>query len=241
MIRRFAQYRKATDPRTEIPPQELLPYCYRRKKPYIYTDGEIKKLLKAAKKLPSKIGLEPYTYSTLIGLIAITGMRISESINLNDDDVDMVQGVLVICGTKFGKTRLVPIHSSTQGKLRQYAHRRDRMHLNRKDKSFFVSDSGTRLNEQAVRRRFVKLSRQIGLRSLSDRYGPRLHDLRHAFAIRTIVAWYRRGVDVEQRLPQLSTYLGHVEVTNTYWYLSVTPELLRLAAMRLDHTKGELL
>jgi integrase/recombinase XerD len=197
MVRLFAQYRSASDPRTEIPPKGLLPHRYRRRPPYIYSDREIRQLIKAAKKLPSTRGLRPETYSTLFGLLVVTGMRIFECLTLNNEDVDMSQGVLTIRQTKFRKSRLVLIHESTQRRLRQYVRRRDRVHPKPSTQSFFVSDHGARLTRSTVRWTFIRLSHQIGLRSPSDRHGPRLHDFRHAFAVRTLLAWYRQGVDVE--------------------------------------------
>lgn len=238
MVRRFAHYHSATDPRTEIPPQGLLPYRYRRQTPYIYSDEEIRKLVEASKGLPSPSGLRSWTYSTMFGLIAVTGMRTSEPIALNREDVDLSRGDLFVRRTKFGKSRIVPVHPSTREALRTYAWRRDGIYPNPKTPSFFLSESGTRLTNHTVRWTFVKLSRQIGLRAPSESHGPRLMDLRHAFAVRTLLGWYRTGVDVEQQLPRLATYLGHVHVADTYWYLSATPELLHWASKRLQHTQG---
>jgi integrase/recombinase XerD len=240
LVRRFAQYQAATDPRTEIPPQGLLPDRYIRKPPYLYSHREIVRLIEAAKRLPSATGLRPWTYSVLLGLLAVTGMRISEPIALDREDVDLTRGVLTVRQTKFGKSRLLPIHPSTQRALLSYARRRDRIHPRPKTPSFFVSDGGTRLTHWTVRWTFVRLSHQIGLRGPSDRFGPRLHDLRHRFAVQTLLGWYRAGADVERHLPELATYLGHGHVTDTYWYLSAAPELLRLAAMRLGPTQGGL-
>ncbi len=238
MVRRFAQYLSAIDPQTEIPPQGLLPYRFCRKPPYIYNQNEIIQLISAAKNLPSTTGLRPYTYSTLLGLLAVTGMRISEATALNREDVDLMQGILTIRRTKFGKSRLVPIHPSTQRALQDYASRRDGIYPKLKTPSFFVSDRGARLTDCTVRWTFIKLSRQTGLRGQDDRRGPRLHDFRHGFAIQTLLHWYRTGVDVEQHLPELATYLGHTHVTDTYWYLSAAPELLQLAAERLENKAG---
>jgi integrase len=239
MIRLFAQYHSATDPRTEVPPQGLLPYRYHRKPPYIYSDREIAQLLQAAKRLPSTRGLRPETYSTLFGLLAVTGLRISEALGLDRDDVDLTEDVLTVRQTKCRKTHLVPIHPSTRRRLQEYARKRDQVHPQPNTPSFFLSDQGTRVSEWAVRWAFVGVSRQIGLRGPSDSRGPRLHDLRHRFAVRTLLGWYRAGVDVERHLPELATYLGHSHVTDTYWYLTGTPELLRLAATRLDQPKGD--
>jgi integrase len=240
MVRCFAKYLSAIDPRTEIPPEELLPYRYHRKPPYIYTEADISKLINAAKKLPSPRGLRASTFSTLFGLLAVTGMRMSEPINLDRKDVDLQHGILTVRQTKFDKSRLIPVHISTMDKLREYAHLRDRICPIPQSLSFFVSEGGTRLTDCTVRRWFVILSHQIGLRSPGDSHGPRLHDLRHGFAVRTLLGWYRSGVDAEQNIPVLTTYLGHGHVTDTYWYISATPELLQLATLRLEEKKGKL-
>jgi integrase len=166
--------------------------------------------------------------------MAVTGLRISEAIRLNREDVDLKQGLLTIRLTKFGKSRLVPIHFSTVTKLKQYTHQRDNLYPRSPTSRFFLSNRGTPLTDCMVRQTFVKLSRQLGLRKASDSFGPRLHDLRHRFAVTTLLHWYRTGVDVEQRLPVLSTYLGHAHVTDTYWYLSAIPELLALTKDRLE-------
>jgi integrase len=240
MVRLFAQYRSASDPRTEIPPLKLLPHRYRRTQPYIYSAREIWRLIVAAKRLRSATGLRPCTYATFFALLAVTGMRISEPLALNREDVDLGQGLLTIRRTKFGKSRVVPLHPSTQRALRHYAGHRDRSYPHPQTPSFFLSERGTRLTQWSVRATFVHLSRQIGLRTPTARRGPRLHDLRHRFAVRTLVGWYRAGVDVERHLPTLATYLGHVHVTDTYWYLSATPELLHWATKRLERLPGDL-
>ncbi len=234
MVRLFARYCCAADPRTEVPPEGLLPYRYQRKPPYLYNDTEIAQLIAAARQLPSPTGLRAATYSTLFGLLVVTGMRMSEPLGLDREDVDLSRGVLTIRSTKFGKSRWVPVHHSTQRVLKKYQRRRDRLCRHPKDPSFFLAEQGGRPSKCAVRATFVKLSHQIGLRKPSDRSGPRLHDLRHAFAVRTILDWYRAGLDVERELPKLSTYLGHVHVNDTYWYLSAVPELLQCAAARLE-------
>jgi integrase len=237
MVRRFAQHCSAVDPRTEMPPPDLLPHRVRRPSPYIYRDDEITRLIRAAKQLPSVTGLRPHTYGTLFGLYAVTGMRTNEPLRLDRDDVDLTDGVLTVRGTKFGKSRYVPIHASTQRVLRRYAARRDRLCPHPQSPSFFVSERGTRLTEWSVRWTFVKLSHQIGLRGPSDSRGPRIHDFRHRLAVNTLLMWYRRDLDVERHLPELATYLGHVHVTDTYWYLTAIPELLRLAVRRLERAE----
>ena len=236
-VRLFAQHHSASDPCTEIPPLGLLPYRARRKLPHIYSVTEIRRLMAATKDLHSTTGLRPSSYSTLLGLLAVTGLRISEALGLNQDDVDLRQGVLTIRSTKFNKPRLVPVHPTTRDALRHYARRRDRIFPRPKTPSFFVSEWGTRLEHSCVSRTFYKLSRWVGLRAPSDHHGPRLHDFRHAFAVRTVLRWYRQGVDVDPRMPVLSTYLGHGHVSDTYWYLSSVPELLRLAAARLERSQ----
>ncbi|MDD5760212.1 MAG: tyrosine-type recombinase/integrase [Desulfobulbaceae bacterium] len=233
-VRSFARYWSATDPRTEIPPKGLLPYRTKRATPYIYSNDEILQILKAARNIPPSTGLRPWTYYSLFGLMAVTGMRISEVIRLDSTDVDLKQGLLTVQLTKFSKSRLIPLHPSTVKKLKLYLHRRDQLHPRPPTTRFFLSNQGTPLTDCMVRRTFVKLSRQIGLRKIGDSFGPRLHDLRHRFAVTTLFHWYRTGVDVEQRLPVLSTYLGHAHVTDTYWYLSAIPEILSLTKDRLE-------
>jgi integrase len=233
-VRSFASYWSAIDPRTEIPPMGLLPYRYKRAIPYIYSDGEIKLLLNAAKNLPPLTSLRPWTYYTLFGLMAVTGMRISEIIQLARGDVDLNQKVLTVRLTKFGKSRLIPLHPSTVHNLELYLWRLDQLHPRSTTPNFFLSNQGIALTDCMVRWTFIKLSHQIGLRKDGDSCGPRIHDFRHRFAVTTLLDWYRTGVDVEQRLPVLSTYLGHAHVTDTYWYLSAIPELLALTKDRLE-------
>ena len=233
-VRGFAQYFSAIDRSTEIPPPDTLPYRPSRAHPYLYSDQEILRLLKAATQIPSRNGLRPWTYYCLFGLLAVTGMRISEVLSLKCRDVDLAAGLLTIRHTKFGKSRLVPMHPSTRQTLVAYAHRRDCLFPAVGNSSFLVSDYGRPLEASAVRRIFYRLSRLIGLRGQSASHGPRLHDFRHRFAVEALLNWYHRGEDVERRLPILSTYLGHAHVTDTYWYLSACPELMNLATQRLE-------
>jgi integrase/recombinase XerD len=233
-VRVFARHHKATDRRTEIPPGTLLPYRPGRARPYLYSEQEIARLLAAATALPPVDGLRAQTYQCLFGLLAVTGLRISEAIALELRDVDLQHGVLTIRGTKFGKSRLVPLHASTQRVLARYARRRDRFLGSNDVPRFLVNDRGRSLESSNVRRVFYRLSRQIGLRSPTDHRGPRLHDFRHRFAVETLVQWYRSGQDIERRLPVLSTYLGHAHIADTYWYLTAYPELMGLATRRLE-------
>jgi integrase/recombinase XerD len=238
IVRRFAQYLSAVDPRTEIPPAGLLPHRYHRKNPYLYSDQEVTQLVEAAQKLPSPKGLRGATYATLFGLLAVTGMRLGEGIGLDRQDVDLEQGLLRVRQTKFNKSRWVPVHGTTQKRLRQYQRLRDRICPHPQSPSFLLSEQGTRLTGWIVRRWFIHLSHQIGLRQPTDHHGPRIHDLRHRFVIRTLRNWYRAGQDVEAHLPELTTYIGHGHVRDTYWYISATPELLRLATERLERKPG---
>lgn len=234
-VRSFARHRSATDPRTQIPPVGLLPYRPKRTQPYMYSDEQIKELLRAALKLPAKNCLRPWTYHCLFGLLSVTGLRVSEAQNLELQDVDLRAGVLTIRGAKFGKSRLVPLHASTRRVLADYMARRERMWANRPVSSYlFVSNWGNRLDGGDIRRTFYALSRQIGLRGPSDSHGPRLHDMRHGFASKTLLRWYRAGENAERRLPILSAYLGHVHWSDTFWYLSALPELMHEAMSRLE-------
>lgn len=234
IVRGFARHWSATDTSTEVPPPGLL--CCRppRAKPYFYSDHEIRELLKAAKARPSIDPLRPRTYCCLFGLLAVTGLRLGEALNLQADDMNWPEGILTIRGAKFGKSRLVPLHPSTCKVLGDYAKRRDRRFGPRPQAPFLVNNNGNRLDKGEVHRIFYSLSRQIGLRAENARRGPRLHDFRHRFAVHTLLRWYRQGDDPKRRLPVLSTYLGHSHVTDTYWYLTGTPELLGAAAQRLE-------
>jgi integrase len=237
-VRGFARHWSAEDPHTEVPPWGVLPYRPRRARPYLYTDAEVRGLLAAARQLPSVHGLRGPTYHALLGLLAVTGLRLGEALRLTVADVDLKAGVLTIRGAKFGKTRLVPLHPSTGRVLARYAARRDRHLAGRPPGAFFVSGRGTRLDGGAVRRTFYAVSRQTGLRGATASRGPRLHDFRHRFAVETLLRWYRAGEEVERRLPVLSTYLGHGHVADTYWYLTACPELLGAAVQRLEARWG---
>ena len=236
LVRGFARYANAVDPRHRIPQHGLIAHRYRRRRPYIYSDREIADLIAAARGLPSTSGLRPCTYATLLALLAVTGMRTGEVLKLDRDDVDLAHGVLTVRDGKFGKSRYIPLHESTSLALGRYAARRDRLCSAPRDPAFFLNESGTRITEWTLRYTFVRLSRRTGLRepAKSNGDGPRLLDMRHSFAVGTMVRWYRDGVDVERHIPRLATWLGHAHVSDTYWYLSATPELMQAAARRLD-------
>lgn len=234
LVRRFARYLSAVDSRTEIPPEGLLPHRLHRKSPYLYRDEEVGQLLQAAQQLPGPDELRAATYTTFFGLLAVTGMRVGEAIGLARPDVNLNQGLLTLRRTKFDKSRLVPIHPTAVDKLRQYEQLRDRICPPPKSPNFFLSARGTRLAYTTVRHWFIQVSYRIGLRGPTDRRGPRLHDLRYRFAMGTLLRWYRTDRDIEAHLPELTTYLGHGHVADTYWYLSATPELLQLATQRWE-------
>lgn len=237
-VRGFARYRSATDPRTQIPAPGLLPFQPRRARPYLYSDEEIRRLLRAAQGMTYRCkcdALRPRQFQCLFGLLSVTGLRLSEALNLRLPDVDLDSAVLTIHGAKFGKERLVPLHASTCSALGQYLAERGHHWADSQVSSYvFVSNRGHRLDGAQVHRAFYALSRQIGLRGASDSHGPRLHDMRHRFATNTLVRWYQRGEDPERLLPVLSAYLGHVHVADTQWYLNGSPELMREAMRRLE-------
>ena len=237
IVRLFAQWLHGIDPEHEVPPQALIPNRYRRARPYIYSDEEIRRIIDAAAKLPSISGIRALTYSTLFGLIAVTGLRISEAISLNIGDVDLETGVLTVRRGKLGKARLLPLSDSTTAQLTGYAKERDRL-LGARPKSFFVSECGERPTDCNARYNFASICQNIGLRPAEkfNRHGrgPRIHDLRHTFAVRTLVDWYRTGKDPAREMIKLTTYLGHIDPVHTYWYIEAVPELLALASRRAE-------
>lgn len=238
MVRRFAHWLNASDSQTEVPPARLLPARRRRRRPHIFSDEEIGRLMVEAAQRRSRTGLRGLTYTTLIGLLASTGLRPGEALALDRSDVDLERGILSIRETKFGKSRLVPIDPSTRRALQQYAERRDALGVHPRSPAFLLAESGRRLQGCTARRMFALLSCITGIRPATESRrrvgrGPRLQDFRHTFATRRLLEWYRAGLDVERELPTLSTYLGHIEVGLTYWYIEAVPELLALATKRL--------
>lgn len=232
VVRGFARYMSGVDPRTEIPPTGLIRFRRRRRPPFIYSDAEILALMQQARD-GIRQALCAATYETLIGLLAATGMRISEAIKLDRTDIDWAEGVLLVRESKFNKSRYVPLHDSTLEALARYALQRDELCPDPRDASFFVSLRRTRLYPCAVQATFRRLCQNAGVGANAP-FAPRLHDLRHTMAVRTLVGWYRDGVDVQSRLPALATYLGHRDPAYTYYYLSAAPELLACAAGLLD-------
>ena len=237
VVRGFAAYLHAIDPANELVPTDLLPDRGHRTTPYLYADAQIAGLMAAAATL--RTPHRAATYETLLGLLAVTGMRVGEAIRLDRVDFDAGHELLTVQHSKFGKSREVPVHPTTVAALRHYLRRPDRPRPAVPTAAVFVSDAGTRLLYCNVNWTFLKLVRRAGLTARSASCRPRLHDLRHTFAVHTVLDGYRGDGDVGARLPLLSTYLGHVDPAATYWYLSAAPELLELAGQRLErHLAG---
>jgi integrase len=209
----------------------------RRNKPHIFTHQEIVRLMDEAARLDSSTGLRALTYVTLIGLLTATGLRPGEALALDVADVDLQSGILAIRETKFGKSRFVPVEESTRAALARYVKHRNQLCAQSGTEAFFVSERRKRLQGCAARRTFASISCAVGLRvptgSRRIGRGPRLQDFRHCFATRRLIEWYRAGLDVGREMPKLATYLGHVDVGHTYWYIEAIPELLQLATERL--------
>lgn len=233
VLRSFARYCLAFDPKTEVPPRGLFGPSHRRLTPHIYTEPELNALLKASARLPPTTGLRPLTCTTVFGLLSATGLRISEATGLLQQDVDLQLGVLQIRQTKFGKSRLVPLHPSTTRVLRRYVRRRDH-NVSSKTDSFFVFDNAQPASTRKLQYAFGILRRQLQWSARGGHRMPRIHDLRHTFVCRCLRRWYKKGVDIDRNMLALSTYLGHAKVTDTYWYVTAIPELMAIAARRLE-------
>lgn len=240
VVRRFAKHRLLFDPKTEIPPEGLLGPSYRRPQPYIYSDDVIRELIRQASCLGPNGGLRPRTYTTLFGLLACTGVRISEALRLTRSVVDLERGVITVVATKFKKTRIVPLHPSATSALQRYSRDRDRYHPLAKSDAFFLTELGTPLKYWRVLMTFITLRQKLGWHAGNGGRPPTIHALRHSFAVRCLIRWYRQGADLDRKIAALSTYLGHAKVTDTYWYLTATPELLALSAKRFERFYGGL-
>jgi integrase len=242
MVRQFALWLSGINPRNEVPPKALIPGRYRRARPYIYSEQEIVRIVEEAARLPSPNGIRALTFTTLFGLIAATGLRVSEAIALDNGDVDLEKGVLTVRRGKSNKARIVPLAQSATDRLAAYTRERDRL-LGHASKPFFISDTGNRPDDCSARYNFASVCQRIGLRAPQKFHkhgrGPRIHDLRHTFAARTMVHWYRTGKDPEREMIKLSTYLGHTEPEHTYWYIEAVPELLELASNRATRALAE--
>jgi integrase/recombinase XerD len=236
MVRLFAQWLHCLDPKHEVPPQSLIPSRIRRARPYIYSEEEIRRIVSAAAELPSANGIRSLSASTLFGLIAVTGLRVSEALSLDTSDIDPDCGVLTLRRGKLGKGRLLPVSECTRLRLIDYVRERDRL-LGTAAKPLFVTDLGQRLGDCSARYNFAAVCQFIGLRPTQkfNRHGrgPRIHDLRHTFAVRTLLNWYRTGKDPSREMIRLTTYLGHSSPAHTYWYIEAVPELLELASRRV--------
>jgi integrase len=230
IVRGFARHVQAEDPRHQVPPADLIPRRVRRAVPVLFSAGEIVALLRAARRL--KAPLRAATCETLFGLLAVTGMRIGEAIRLDRGDVDFDQQLLIVRHSKFNKSREVVLHPSVLSALRRYCRVRDERCPRPRSPAFFLSLNGTRLIYINAHYTFRRLARASGIRS------GRPHDLRHSFAVATLLRWYRQGLDVDALMPRLSTYLGHAAPESTYWYLTAAPELMAIACRKLDHVGG---
>lgn len=236
-VRSFARYLHALDPACEVPSLQLLPASRYRPAPYLYRDEEILAVMNAARLL--RPPLRAATFRTIIGLLACTGLRIGEALRLDRENVELTAGLLTVRDSKFGKSREVLLHATTVAALEQYVEIRDRLCPHPTDRSFFITTRGSRIAHPTIHQPFRTLLKQAGVTHPVPGRNVRVHDLRHSFTVRTLLGWYREGGDVQARMPLLSTYLGHVDPAATFWYLSAAPELLALAADRLEQAEGD--
>ena len=234
VLRGFCRYCQQFDPAIEIPPLGLFGRAHRRLTPHIYTDMEICALLAATVHLHPPSGLRGACCEAIFGLIASTGLRVSEATGLTRTDVDLHRGLLHIRGAKFGKSRLVPLHQTTTRALKQYARRRDGDPTATPLEAFFVGDYGRPVRTDSAEYAFRLLRQRLQWTSRGDHPAPRIHDLRHTFICRTLQRWYEEGVDIDRNILALSTYVGHAKITDTYWYVTATPELMAIAARRFE-------
>lgn len=237
VVRLFARHLQALDPATEVPSAGLLRYGRDRTPPHLYSQDDIDRLLQAAAETFAQ-PLRVATYQVVIGLLVVTGMRVGELVRLDRDDVDLTAGIVTILDSKYGKPRQVLLHPTTISALHEYAQLRDLAVGSKGAPAFFVSTHG-RLLVNTLDYTFARLVRRAGVRPTPGVRSPRLHDFRHTFAVSTLLEWYRTGVDVQSRLPVLSTWLGHANPASTYWYLQAAPELLALAAGRLEQSSDD--
>jgi integrase len=234
IVRCFARYAALFDEATEIPARGLLGRAHERVQPHIYSDKEIAELMQAAVGITPAGGLRPQTYVTLFGLLASTGLRISEALGLRRDDVNIPRGVLTITETKFHKSRLVPFHPSTASRLEDYSSFRDRYHRNPASNAFLLSERGTDMAYSTVSHTFREVCDGLGWKGSPACRRPRLYDFRHTFACRRLLQWYRDDVNLDHAVAALSTYMGHVRITDTYWYITGIPELMQVAGERFE-------
>ncbi|MGF6877259.1 tyrosine-type recombinase/integrase [Paraburkholderia tuberum] len=231
----FAKYRLQFDPATEIASPGLCGPGHRRLTPHIYSEEEIDALLDTARRLPPAGSLRPVTCETVFGLLAATGLRISEALDFRRSDVDLERGLLTIRQSKFRKARQVPLHPTTTEALRTYVCIRDKRLPASTTDAFFVSDRGRPVNYRQIAYAFARLRAQLGWQARGGHPHPRIHDLRHSFICRRLIGWYQEGIDVGNAMLVLSTYVGHTQVTDTFWYITAIPELMTIAGDRFEH------
>jgi integrase/recombinase XerD len=237
VVRSFARHLAAIDPATEIPPPDVLPHHYRRVTPHVFTTEQIEQLIVAAGQLQP--AMRAATWRTLLGLLAVTGMRISEACNLNVDDIDVDSGVVRIVNSKFNKSRQVLVHHTTLDALAGYRQQRQLLCPSATTPALLINSYGRRLHSGNATHTFAELVDTTGIVARPGQRRPRLHDIRHSVAVWTLMDFYRDGGDVQARLPLLSTWLGHLDPKSTYWYLQAVPELLALAVGRLEANSGQ--
>jgi len=236
VVRQFARYLKTVDIDADVPATNLLRAGSQRATPYLYSADDVAALMAAARAIRNP--LRAATFATMIGLLACTGMRGGEAMRLDRGEIDWSQHQLIVRDSKFGKSRLLPLQPSTLDALAAYDALRTKLCPTPQTASFLVSSTGTRLSHPTVQPTFRQLLAQAGITACPPRRRPRIHDLRHSFAVRTLLGWYHDGEDVQARMPSLSTYLGHVDPAATYWYLTAAPELMAIAAARLEAAFG---
>lgn len=234
VARGFAAYLQTIDPATEVPPPDVFPVRRQRATPYLFSQQDIRRLLVEARRLRNP--MRSASYEALFGLLAVSGMRIGEAIALEREDVDLDVGTITIRKAKGGRARLVPLHRTSVDALRRYASVRDHLCPEPRSRAFFLSSAGTPVLAVSLRAAFREIMTRIGARTEEVR--PRIHDLRHRFAVQTLIDWQRSGVNIDEHITTLSTYLGHVSPADTYWYLSASPELMALAAKRVHDRFG---
>jgi integrase/recombinase XerD len=235
VVRGFARYMGGVDPATEIPPRDLFAARGRWRPPFIYHPGHVDALMAQARGIRTR--LAGAAHETIIGLLACTGMRVGEALRLDHQDIDWAEGILLIRDSKWGKSRQIPVHYSTLTALGHYAEVRDRLCARPATSRFFLSVRGAPMSYGSVKATFRHLCDTTGVGAEAPRR-PRLHDLRHTFVVNTLAEWYRAGENVDARIAGLCAYLGHRDPRSTYWYISAAPELLALAAARLEHSAG---
>ncbi len=234
VVRQFCEYLSRSDPRCYVPERRrgIRPQDARR--PHIYSVSEVQKLLAAAAQLPPPNSLRPHTYRTLLGLLYSTGIRIGEAFALNREDFHREEQGLYVAAGKFRKARWVSLSSTAGDAVGQYLEKRQRIGSGEPNAPLFLNGRGRRLCHPTIHAAFRRLLSQCGIPHHRES-GPRIHDLRHTFAVHRLLAWYRDGQDVNARLPWLATYMGHVDIQSTQVYLHATAELLEQVDQRFHH------